>query len=364
MPSYGHFTVTIHEARGLPPNPGLLSSKWDAFAVIRVSDPDAEGKEGHLHMERRTQVEASCLSPVWEETHAYRLLPGWKVTLDVHGKGLFTDDLIGTTQFDIHAKDGWFPLTSPEGVAAGEVRLSLQYTAARASLAVTVESLKSQQSSDFSLSDELRLLIRTNRGKMAQANEDVLLRKCESYENDGTRSEVFIKGLQDKLRKSVSLDEELHFEELHTSLGEMLRHDWEGPPTLTDDRLKRLFKVADRNGSSTISPEELVAFVKVVILWGVHLSILFWDLSASCGIGLTELEAVYDRFEKLDVEMTGSIPSVELSALLQDMGGSYTEEQVEIIAAAVDAQGDGTIPFASIVRWARPYLPLSASTLT
>ena len=56
-------------------------------------------------------------------------------------------------------------------------------------------------------------------------------------------------------------------------------------------------------------------------------------------------------FEKYDEDLSGEISAEDLSYLLEDMGGHYSESEVDLIITLIDPDQLDFIEFAEFVHW-------------
>ena len=56
-------------------------------------------------------------------------------------------------------------------------------------------------------------------------------------------------------------------------------------------------------------------------------------------------------FEKYDEELSGEISTEDVSYLLEDMGGNYSESEVDLIVTLIDPDQLDFVEFAEFVHW-------------
>ncbi|CAM9855272.1 unnamed protein product [Phaeothamnion confervicola] len=389
MPSFGYFTMTVHEARGLPQPSGILIRKLDPFVVIVIDNSPMLGKdpeEKKLTLERKT---ATATTPTWEETHVFRCNRGWYCRLECRDEGFISHDLLGSCEFFVgDTKDGWYPLMDEEGEAAGELRLSLDFRRDRGSMQTAAEALAGQVASyrggrggggfgdgdggqvvAAAVADELRRIVRENRGKLTQETEDALLKTCDVFER-GLKSVTFVEDVARKMREldpAFAADDRgrsenggssceclLEFDELRAGLTDMVKTDWRGlpgAPPMTEALLDKQFRMYDTDGVGRCGPSALARFLSVVMIWGAQQCVAFSRLTLETDVGTAELAALFRRWEPHDPDLSGSIDAGRLREVLEDMGEAYSEEEMALVLREVDPAGSSVAHFPEFVTW-------------
>ena len=80
----------------------------------------------------------------------------------------------------------------------------------------------------------------------------------------------------------------------------------------------------------------------------------WWSIQTVCaekGISSKVLAALRANFAKYDVDGSNSLDVAEFAALLADMGGQYSEEEVAAILEQVDADSSGLVDFVEFLEW-------------
>ena len=80
----------------------------------------------------------------------------------------------------------------------------------------------------------------------------------------------------------------------------------------------------------------------------------WWSIQTVCAeknISSKVLAALRANFAKYDVDGSNSLDVAEFAALLADMGGQYSEEEVAAILEQVDADSSGLVDFVEFLEW-------------
>ncbi|MBK8011704.1 MAG: EF-hand domain-containing protein [Deltaproteobacteria bacterium] len=64
-----------------------------------------------------------------------------------------------------------------------------------------------------------------------------------------------------------------------------------------------------------------------------------------------ETQELREVFEHFDRDGNGTIDPAELKALLEALGGGFTDEEVRIGLKEIDRNGNGKIEFSEFARW-------------
>ena len=96
---------------------------------------------------------------------------------------------------------------------------------------------------------------------------------------------------------------------------------------------------------------ELVNFLTITALWYIQQILIAINLLRQFDISPLELDTIRGGFSLFDEDLSGDIKVDDLKYLLQDMGGDYSNAEIELIKKELDPDGTNSIEFVEFIKW-------------
>lgn len=115
--------------------------------------------------------------------------------------------------------------------------------------------------------------------------------------------------------------------------------------------LHRQWQIFDAEGKDRLDADDFVHFLSAIALWQLACGGTAAAICAQCAMESYELAAIWRRFQEYDGDLSQTIAVSAVGKLLEDMGGGYSTNEMQLIHKSMETVDSGVVDILEFSRW-------------